>query len=270
MSMESKAKGSEMVHRWVFILLFTALFLMTPQSAGIWERVPLMVKLQFPWRFLSLTTFLAAVLGGVSIAQILSFSIRGQNTRRLLCIVFCFFSVVITSNMWYPNSYINFPEEYFTGIFDATTDTGEASPIWSVRFMEHRPKAPIEVISGTASIEMRLRNTTTRAYTIKSEREVQLVENTLYFPGWNVFVDDKIIPIEFQSSLHRGLMTFFVPKGVHTVTIRFSDTKTHRMANWISILSFMVISGMGLGAILWKKENNSIGSYSRLQRRKEA
>ena len=249
----AKQRGAKWFIGGCLFFFFTALFLMTPQSAGIWERVPLMVKLQFPWRFLSLTTFLAAVLGGVSIAQILSLSIWGQNTTRLLCIIFCFLSIIITSKMWRPNGYINFPEEYFTGIFDATTDTGEASPIWSVRFMEHRPKAPIEVISGTASIEMRLRNTTTRAYTIKSEREVQLVENTLYFPGWNVFVDDKIIPIEFQSSLHRGLMTFFVPKGVHTVTIRFSDTKTRRMANWISILSFMVISGMGLGAILWKK-----------------
>lgn len=232
---------------------FTALFLMTPQSAGIWEKVPLMVKLQFPWRFLSLTTFLAAVLGGIAIPQMIRLYTHGQNSTRFLCIVLCFLAIVITSKMWHPNAYIDFPEEYFTGIFDGTTDTGEGSPIWSVRFMEHRAKNRIEIIKGNAIIEEGYRNTTTRAYTIKSEDEVQLVENTLYFPGWNVFVDNKITPIEFQSSLHRGLVTFFVPKGIHSVTILFSDTKVRRSANWTSILSAILLSGLGMGGFLWKK-----------------
>ncbi|MDP1721716.1 MAG: 6-pyruvoyl-tetrahydropterin synthase-related protein [Candidatus Gottesmanbacteria bacterium] len=246
--------------RWLIggclVLFFSALFLMTPQSAGIWTNIPLMIKLQFPWRFLSLTTFLAAVLGGLTISHILKIYRQGQHVTRFFCTVFCLLSIIISSNMWYPNGYINYPHEYFTGIFDGTTDTGEASPIWSVRFMEQRPKAPIEVISGDARIETRLRNTTTREYAITNEHEVQLVENTLYFPGWNVFVDNNIIPIEFQSSLHRGLMTFFVPKGTHTVKIRFSDTKVRRTANWISALSIVVLTSIGIGGFLWQKRRS--------------
>ena len=88
---------------------------------------------------------------------------------------------------------------------------------------------------------------------MKSDSEVQLVENTLYYPGWNVLVDNKIVPIEFQSSVHRGLMTFYVSKGIHTVTILFSDTKVRRMANWISALSVILIVGVGMGGILWQK-----------------
>ena len=143
--------------------------------------------------------------------------------------------------MWRANKYSMKPEEYYSGIYDSTTDTGESSPIWSVRFMEHRAKAPIEVISGAASIETRLRNTTIREYTIKSEREVQLVENTLYFPGWNVLVDNRIIPIEFQSSLHRGLMTFRVPPGTNRVVVSFGDTKLRKVANILSISGLVVI-----------------------------
>lgn len=243
--------------KWIIggclFFFFIALFLMTPQSASIWEKAPFMVKLQFPWRFLSLTTFLAAVVGGITIPHMLRLFFYSENTRRFLYLVFCVLSIVITSNMWHPNAYINFPDEYFTGIFDGTTDTGEASPIWSVRFMEHRPKNRIEVINGKAIIEEGFRNTTTRAYTIKSENEVQLVENTLYFPGWNVLVDNIKVPIEFQSPIHRGLMTFFVPKGIHTVTILFGDTKVRRMANWLSALSVIVLSGIGIGRFLWKK-----------------
>ncbi len=237
----------------MLFLFVVSLFMMTKQSHSIWSSFSLLQKFQFPWRLLSLSIFLSSVFGGIA------FSVYMKKQKTLSIWNTFGISVIIigivlsTVNMWKPKGYHIEPDASYTGIFDGTTDSGELSPIWSVRFMENRPKNRIEIIKGKASIEEGFRNTTTREYTIKSDTEVQLVENTLYFPGWNVFVDNTIVPIEFQSSLHRGLMTFFVPKGIHTVRILFSDTKVRRTANWISTLSAMLLSGIGIGGLLWKK-----------------
>ena len=44
-------------------MLIISLFMMTEASSGIWQRIVLLQKFQFPWRFLSLTVLASAVLG---------------------------------------------------------------------------------------------------------------------------------------------------------------------------------------------------------------
>ena len=234
-------------------LFVISLFMMTKQSNSIWSIVSFLQKFQFPWRFLSLSIFLSSLFGGIAYSVCTYKQYKQHSWRNIWVGVIVLGIVLSTVGMWKPKAYLTEPETNYTGIFDGTTDSGELSPVWSVRFMEYRPKEAIEIISGNANIVEGIRNTTTREYTVKSDSEVQLVENTLYYPGWNVLVDNKIVPIEFQSSVHRGLMTFYVSKGIHTVTILFSDTKVRRMANWISALSVILIVGVGMGGILWQK-----------------
>lgn len=68
-----------------------------------------------------------------------------------------------------------------------------------------------------------------------------MVENTLYFPGWKVLIDGIPQTIEFQDPAYRGLMTFYVDKGQHDVTIVFQETKLRQMANGISIVTSILL-----------------------------
>lgn len=223
-----------------FVIFAVSLFMMTEQSNIIWSGIPLLQKFQFPWRLLSLTTFLSSVLGGIVL------SIRAP--KHGIVMIFIIAAIIVASmGMWKPNGYIVEPETTYTGVFDSTTDSGELSPKWSVRFMEFRPEHKIEVIGGSATIEEGMRNTTTRNYIVKGSSRAQLVENTLYFPGWDVYVDGKTVPIEFQDPNNRGLITFFVPEGMHSVRIQFTDTKVRRIANWISVLSIIIL-------VIWKRK----------------
>lgn len=225
-----KAKKRMRVLYIILLFLFIlSLFLMTKQSTVIWSQIHFLQKFQFPWRLLSLTVFVSSIIGALVFSRL--------PTRIIGMILIIL--VVSSFGMWKPKGYIVEPETTYTGVFDGTTDSGELSPKWSVRFMEHRPKQNIEIVSGDAVIEEGKRNTTSRQYVVESQSETQLVENTLYFPGWSVYVDDVIVPIEFQDPHHRGLITFFVPRGTYTVTIVFTDTKIRRTANWISVLSIV-------------------------------
>lgn len=217
------------------VILVFSLFLMTEQSDFIWRTIPLLEKFQFPWRFLSLTTFITAVLGGF-----VTWTLR----KKPVWIVglFLVIAVVYTIPFWHPKGYIKKPEHFYTSVFESTTDGGEASPIWSIRFMLIPAQSPIEIISGSAAWKELSRTSTHHRYDVTAATRTQILENTLYFPGWNVYVDGNKTQTEFQDQSHQGLMTFWVEEGRHDISLRFQDTKARRFAAGISLLALVVFA----------------------------
>lgn len=230
-----------------FIILFGSLFVMTQQSQAVWQHITLLQKFQFPWRFLSISVFVAAVIGGL-VAKV------SGKLRFAFGTIVCGIAIIGTFNTWHAHAYKMYPTAFFTGIYHGTTDTGESSPIWSVRFMEHEASGSMSLIDGAAQIKPVSRTTTRHVYTVTAAKESRLVENTLYFPGWNITVDNAAVPIEFQDPLYRGLMTFHVPAGQHTVVAEFTDTKVRLAAAWISALTFVLFTVI-LGTMpLWQSK----------------
>lgn len=228
-------------------ILFMSLFIMTQGSQFIWIHVSLLQKFQFPWRFLSVSVFSTALLGGLVVA------VSGKM-QKFLSVCLCAVAIMGTVTMWHAKIYKVFPEKFFTGIYEATTDTGESAPIWSVRFMEHTPTAKMSVIDGDADIGSLVRTTTKHSYMVVASAKTRLVENTLYFPGWSVRVDGISVPLEFQDPAYRGLMTFNVLPGVHRVEVTFTDTRLRKISNWVSLGSFVLFI-LVLGTIpLWRRK----------------
>ena len=85
------------------------------------------------------------------------------------------------------------------------------------------------------------RNSTRHEFTVSAKTDARIVDNTLYFPGWSVLVDDQKIPVEFQDPTYRGLMTFRVPAGEHRVMVIFGDTKLRKVANLLSMSGLVAI-----------------------------
>jgi len=244
--LKKTAKEHKKLIGGLLIITVIALFLMIPQSSNLWQNISVLQKFQFPWRFMSVTVFSTAVLGGLLVWII--------PKRFKLPIVFCITVLVLFFNKdyWHTNGYLYKVDSFFSGIYNGTTDTGESSPIWSVRFMEKRPKEHIEVVSGQATIKELGRKSSVHVYEIDATEKSRMLENTLYFPGWDVLVDGRKVEIEFQDPRHRGLMTFFVDKGKHTVYIKFGETKLRGFSNTISIVSLLIVSFTTF-IILWRK-----------------
>lgn len=239
----------------LIVLFFLTLFLMTKESIVIWQKITILQKFQFPWRFLSVTVFISALAGGICISML------KERTRQMLLVITIIIVILLTKNYWHARAYLMKDESFFTGIYDGTTDTGESAPIWSVRFMEKRPREKIEVIDGEASIKEIKRTSTMHVYSISSQTQSRIRENTLYFPGWNVYVDGQKAPIEFQDPSNRGLITFMIPSGEHAITAIFEETRLRLFANIISIVSLVNLLILG---ILRKIHGNTFGRISNL------
>lgn len=239
------------------LLLFafvSTLFLMTRFSGEIYNSLTLLQKFQFPWRFLTLMTFISAVISSISLKILFTqFSRLFRIDPVWIYAFFLFTLFVSTLKMWKPQGYLIRPETFFTSPYPGTTDTGESSPIWSVRFMEHYPTAPIEITKGGAKIKAINRNTTSRYYHVDVPQSVRLAENTLYFPGWNVYIDGVKTGIQYQDPGYRGLITFWVTSGMHDIKIIFERTRMRQMADIISLTSGILVIIVLIFSGLWPK-----------------
>lgn len=217
------------------VSIVLSLWLMTDSAGFVWDKVTLLQKFQFPWRFLTIPVIASPILSAIVLTYI--------PKRFHLFIVFCLLSIIAitTAPMWRAKEYVVKPEQFYSGIYNGTTDTGESSPIWSIRFMEHRPKAVYETIEGEAMIVPGFRNSTRHEFTVSAKTDARIVDNTLYFPGWSVLVDDQKIPVEFQDPTYRGLMTFLVSAGEHRIVVDFGETKLRKMANVLSLGGLIIL-----------------------------
>ena len=83
-------------------------------------------------------------------------------------------------------------------------------------------------------------------YQIEAPFKSRVRENTLYFPGWKVYIDGKEYKgVQFHDPDHRGLMTFYVLEGQHAIDIKFEETKLRQTSNAVSIVSFGLLGVIG-------------------------
>jgi len=232
---------------FLFFCFWLAIFLILPGSKTFYLAIPILQKFQFVWRFLSLAIFPPAVFAGALIYLL--------PRRFKLFTVYCLLFTVLLLNKdyWQAKGFSYKDESFYSGVYAGTTDTGESSPRWSVRFMERYPVAPMEVIDGKAEIEVVSRSTTRHIYDIKAGTPARLIENTLYFPGWDILIDGKVSEIEFQDPAYRGLMTFNVPAGKHQVEARFRETKLRLFADVVSLSG---LASLLLGGIIMSRYYN--------------
>ncbi len=234
-----KLKKNKLAKRlllFFFIAFLIAIFLVLPQSNFLYQVLTTLKKFQFPWRFLSVSTF------ALSIITSSIFLVIDKKYQKLGLIVFISLLIVISFPFFQAKGYFQKPDSFFNTIYYGSTDTGESAPIWSIRFMEHEPKGHIEKITGEASFVEKERESTHHIYIVNvGSSGARIQENTLYFPGWKVLVDGALVPIQFQDPAHRGLLTFEVPSGQHKIDVVFGDTKLRTISNILSVLSFVLL-----------------------------
>ena len=219
----------------LIIYTLTAIFLMLPVSSFVWSKIMLLQNFQFPWRFLAITVFSTAVLGGFLFSYIPK---RYQVIAFVLCAVLILF---VEKDYFKPKAYQYKPETFYSGIYNSTTDTGESSPVWSVRFMEKRPAAHMLVIDGSAKIKESKRTSVMHEYSISVYKKTLFQENTLYFPGWEITANGLPLSIQFQNKDYRGTMLFSLDKGNYFVEAAYQETKLRFLSDLISFVSMVCI-----------------------------
>ncbi len=242
-------RQTSLITRWLGILLgltmfISGTFLLLKFSLPLWHLIPLIKKFQFPWRFLIVPIFASSILAATAFQIILNTTSRKKFTITLISITIIIAGLVFQNYpYWRPRGDYLPSEDQVINEYLGTTDTGESTPLWAVRFQEKRADNTIGIVWG-APIDYTVikRESEVHEYTITTKVKTQIAENTLYFPGWTVYVDGQKTGIIWTDASWRGVITYPVPVGTHHVRVVFEETKIRQISDIISIVSLAIIS----------------------------
>lgn len=226
-----KTKDYKIVFYW-FILFIFVVFLTLSLSDFIWQQISLLKLFQFPWRFTALSSFIAAVLG--------MYALKNLSNKKILIVVAVL--LIITSFPLVKTKEISAKGDRFYYSYKGSTDYhGAATTVWSAGDKGAYTKKLVEIISGDAKLKNLMKKSNLHKFTVLADSNSRILDNTIYFPGWQVFVDGKKIPIEFQDINYRGLITFFVPEGIHDIEVRFAESPIRLFSDIVSLLTLVLI-----------------------------
>ena len=247
----------------IVVLLILCTLLITPLSRPLWDCLPLLSFTQFPWRFLSVQAFFAALV----IAHL------GERVRFPRAIVAVAAVLLLLSAMlglrpeFLPITRADLsPQrlmlyELFTGNVGSTVRY-EYLPRWTVprpyvsaAFLNGgRKPSPLTVSSEVAAAELLRQgpNSETWRITVNSP-QAALAFPTLYFPGWQAEVDSTPVTVAPVEGL--GYVSIEVPQGEHEVRLWLGRTPLRAVSEAISALA-----GLCAVAMLVARWRPSLGS----------
>jgi hypothetical protein len=218
---------------WLAIVA-VMLFLMTEAAVGVWERVPPLAFLQFPWRLLMAMAVATSALVALLLARV-----RNARLQAIVGLVVVLAHVMLVHAHLQPSSYhegarldIDRPGwHYADPAQSAAFIEGGYHPIGVRRLPEGRI-GRWTIARGDGRIRARTVRDDELRLDVETRDGLQLTINTPYFPGWSIALDGREIPATVQPEL--GFMQVTIPAGRHTLEARLIDTPIRRWANLLS------------------------------------
>lgn len=212
-------------------------------SKPIWQFVPLLSYMQFPWR---LNMFLPFVLAVIVAMQ---FSTWPKFLRQTF-LVLALLQLLVFWRVTPVDRFHKLNRDY--DAFSQSTSTMNENVPKTFTFNDISQWQPTPLIlSGDGEVVVDLWRGSSRQYRISANSLVTVVEPTMVFPGWETFVSDDN-GNEFQASYTndeeiKGRLAYVLEPGTYTVkTIFTQNTWPRRVGNTVSILSVGVLAGFSL------------------------
>ncbi len=233
-----------------FLIALLAYAVLTlPISRFVWDNVPLVKFIQFPWRALGPAALCAAILAGAGVHWL-------PKRPWLAASAIVLIASIGHLSWWYPRYCGQFKEIDLAQIIQYEYDTFTLGTTAKGEFL---PRT-VRIVPGDNSIAQALIRgeqpqylsglpadstiTVTNADTLNYWAAVLLPSptrvtfNQFYFPGWTAIIDDQRADIEPGSGT--GLITIIVPAGTHDLRFYFGSTPIRRAASAISIIALLI------------------------------
>jgi len=236
---------------FVVFWFLAVIFMTNARSTVIWEMLPNLRYIQFPWRFLGFGVFLASFLAGAVFVLF--------KKREILGLVLAAGLVtgVILANKDYfrPKKYLDVTSSYYiTGknLYQwASSMSEEYLPVWRAKKIFAKPEEKVEIVKGEGVVKMEREKSNLYVFRVDLDRRGLVRLNVNYFPGWKAVVDGQTVNIKYKDD---GLIKIAVKKGVSDVVISFKDRGIRLWADLISLTFIVFLSIGGLFVLKFSHE----------------
>lgn len=226
------------------ILFFLAsfiitLFLITPFSSFVWKNLTFLSYIQFPWRLLSLIIVLSSFLAGFLVSDLL---FKDKQKKILLAILLIFLSVGLSLKYSRAPFHHQRDDQHYFSRSNFTDGTNSPGNVFNTaQFNPKLEKSNLRLSGEKSDIKILGNKSTKINARVKSQEEDIIFANIAYFPGWEVRVDNREVPININKD---GLFEFTVPPGESIVEVELKNTKIRLISVVLTIFSFSVLFGL--------------------------
>lgn len=241
---------------FVFTMGLFAIFLAHQKSYLIWEAVPALSFVQFPWRFLGPGVFLISLAGGS--VTLFDFKL----VKYVAVFIPMILAIILNVNYFKP----------FMHFYDETDQTKLSGELFFMQQQAaHRDYLPKTVsfppsglapdkpyaINGIAEIPNFTKTSKTFFFDANVSETAEIDIPIIYFPDWEVYIleNQGILLSSEPGGLH-GTIRVVLPPGKHMVYGRFVNTPVRTVANAISVVSLFIL---GMGAIITFNNKKFLG-----------
>lgn len=247
----AKDKGEALDKQMLFFSILTAgsLFFTTALSWPFWKILPLFSFIQFPWRFLSLAIFGISFLAGALVRYLPS----DQDMKRA-CVVTSV-AVLFLGNIalcwpraYYPPDIQDKPTLPLAHINNQQLSSfayffWDFTPRWVKKPPDLLSAGQLSLTQGQASVFGYKRHSSVdQVFQIQATQDTRARYNVFYFPGWQVLIDERPVPIDPDNEI--GVMDFVIPAGNHEVRLVWTQTPLRQFARTVSWAALGVLAGM--------------------------
>ncbi|MEX0896135.1 MAG: hypothetical protein WDZ94_04355 [Patescibacteria group bacterium] len=221
-------------------LTLVTLFMAQYKSAFLWNVLPLLEYIQFPWRWLGATSiFLALSLAvGLELLQ--------ERKKRFFSLVILLIIAVTSWRYFVPDQQLSATDEfYFT---DQVRISEELSPVLpdyiSTAFSQ--PDKDISQYQSLAFDDDQLTpvgslvhsSVDLKTYQLELATAAMVVAPIAYFPGWSATIDaGEQVELVVDDN---GLIGAYLPAGSHTLTFAFNHTPIRQISDIITLISVIL------------------------------
>jgi hypothetical protein len=227
-----------------------AVFMVHPASVKIWNAIPPLKYVQFPWRFLMVIIFAISVLAGSVVVWF-----KKEWIKLVIAIVLAIGVVALNFSYFRPEKFLAVTQaDYLTGkIWDQQIKRSifDYLPIYAKAPPAELADYQYKVIEGQATVSDFKKGSDWFSFKVIAEGPSRILVAQYYFPKWKILVDGKSVDINYQNDL--GLMNFEVTAGEHTVQGKLHDTPLRVVSNWLTIISIGALIFISFRKNLLKK-----------------
>lgn len=221
------------------LLLGGSLLLTTFKTQWLWDSLPLLAFIQFPWRFLAVANFLLAMLAGWGIGQI-----RPAPWRWFFAWLITIVVVASQIQFHHPQQYLDRVEDfYYTDRQLIRTNMSSILPDYLPQTFDRKlePVDPANRIVVSSEPTLSPRWELNRPHELllftSSAQPGKVTWNIADFPGWQYYVNDQRVEPEL---LPDGRRQYTSDEPITTVGALFALTPLRQTAQLTSLAMLII------------------------------
>lgn len=235
------------------LLFAVSCFMTLFHSLPLWETLPLLNFIQFPWRFLGVAIVFSSIIGGIAVSILRITPVRWLSGWLLFLLI-----VLTTWSYHRPETFLDDATvHYYTDSATIRANMSDILPDYIPNTFDRTlpPVAENEriVVGAEPSEQLELSWPHQVLWLGSAPADTTITWNIAHFPGWKYYVNDEEVSPEL---LEDGRMQLTPGTNIESVGAEFTMTPIRQQMTWFSLVGWLLWLTL---ALPWKTVKDIYG-----------